>query len=141
MKKKSRFWKLNFISPRKHLFSDRTIVFHHQPDLKTSFPSVCINVETAELIFKFWLLTIFAKSEISILLWHFFELYLTEEGINPMTNARFGLFRSSRVGLKKISWKNIKFQENYGLQEKLFFFSQLWLFVCIDSGARGATPM
>ena len=33
----------------------------------------------------------------------FFGLYLTAEGKNAMTNARFVRFRSSRVGLKKIS--------------------------------------
>ena len=38
---------------------------------------------------------------------HFFGLHLTAEGKNVMTNARFVLFTSSRVGLKKVPWKNI----------------------------------
>ena len=40
-------------------------------------------------------------------------LYLTGEGKTIMTRARFVRFRSSRVGLKKISWKNIKFGQSY----------------------------
>ena len=38
---------------------------------------------------------------------NFLGLYLTAESKNVMTNARFVLFRPSRVGLKKIPWKNI----------------------------------
>ena len=43
--KKSRFWKSKMNFARIRLFSDRTIVFYYQPDLKTSFPSVFDNDE------------------------------------------------------------------------------------------------
>ena len=39
---------MNFARIR--LFSDRTIVFYYQPDLKTSFPSVFDNDEAVELV-------------------------------------------------------------------------------------------
>ena len=41
------------------------------------------------------------------------QLYLTGAGKTIMTRARFVRFRSSRVGFKKISWKNIKFGQSY----------------------------
>ena len=52
---------MNFARIR--LFSDRTIVFYYQPDLKTSFPSVFDNDEAVELVFKICLLKIFVISE------------------------------------------------------------------------------
>ena len=53
--------------------------------------------------------TIFTSLRFMIFLCHFFGLYLTGEDKNLITNPRIVLSSPSRVGLKKVSWKNIKF--------------------------------
>ena len=55
---------------------------------------------------------------------HFLGLYITAEGENVMTNARFVLFSPSRVGFKKISSKNIVRPEIYGAGKKFKFFAR-----------------
>ena len=48
-------------------------------------------------------------------------IYPTREGSEGLKNARNEVFRSSRVGFKKISSKNIKFRQSWNIFEKCFF--------------------
>ena len=51
-----------------------------------------------------------------------FGLYLTGEGQNVLEIVRFVRFRKRRCGLKKISPKNIIFEESYSILKKLEIF-------------------
>ena len=79
----------------------------------------------------------------SFLLDHFDGPQLFVGGRTSLENARNGVFRSSRYGLKKIPSKNINFSQSYRFLEKgHFFFAKKFDGLDIDFFiSRGHSPV
>ena len=82
---------------------------YYSLDNVLAFDSSLFSIISSDFCYFWW-----KKSHVA----HFVCLYLIAESKYVMTNARFVLFRPSRVGLKKISWKNIVWARKKSFCEK-----------------------